>query len=105
MSYNLEYYNQSSRYLRNIDVIKYQGGLKIPSLFIHVKFISNDIESYYTVAANEVSRLDLISYKLYGTVDFWWAIAIANYIEFPELAPAEGEVLAIPSTQAIQRYL
>ena len=105
MGYNIEYFNPTSRYLRNIDVVKYPNGLKVPSIFSDVKFISDDIESNYTVAPNEAGRLDLVSFKQYGSVDFWWAIAIANYIEFPENAPATGEVLRIPKTESIQRYL
>ena len=105
MSYNIDYFISSSRYLRNVDVFNFSNGLKVPSLLNSIKFISDDIESYYTTASNDVNRLDLISYKLYGTVDFWWAIAAANYIEIPQDSPIEGEVLAIPSSQAIQRYL
>jgi len=104
MSYNIDFYSSTSRFLRNVDVLKFKNGMKIPSLLEQIKFISDDIESYYTVAANEVRRLDLISFKLFGSVDFWWAIAAANYIEVPQDSPEEGEVLAIPSYSAIQRY-
>jgi len=104
MSYNISYFSSSSRYLRNIDVLKFRNGMKIPSLLSSIKFISDDIESYYTVAPNEVNRLDLISFKLYGTVDYWWALAAANYIEVPYDSPKEGETIAVPSSSAIQRY-
>lgn len=51
-------------------------------------------DSYYTVDAGYENRLDLISYMVYGTVHYWYIIAIANDIMNPLDVPA-GTVLRI----------
>ena len=48
-----------------------------------------------TVLANESSRLDLVSYRVYNTPVNWWIIARFNSIINPETAVA-GTKLKIP---------
>jgi len=106
---NLNYYNNVSRYYKNLDVttIKSLKGtmLDIPLMFKQVKFTNNDIQMYYTVSDSEAGRMDLISFKVYGNTKLWWAIAIANQIEDSLVEPVSGKTLKIPSPTAIKRWL
>lgn len=63
------------------------------------KFLS-DQDTYYTVERQDERRLDLISYKYYRTVNYWWIILLANSIYDP-FNVRTGDVLRIPSPQVI----
>jgi len=51
---------------------------------------------YYRVVDSDIPDAGLISYKVYGTVDFWWILLLVNNIDnpFTELTP--GLLLTIP---------
>lgn len=53
--------------------------------------------TYYRVKSIDTYRPDMISYKCYGTVEYWWLILLVNGIDdgFTELQP--GMVLTIPN--------
>ena len=53
--------------------------------------------AYYRVVGGDVMRPDLISYKCYGTSDFWWVIMLVNKIDNPLVDIVEGQVLTIPN--------
>ncbi len=55
-----------------------------------------DVDIYHEVGPGETSRLDLISFEYYGTVDYWWLIAEANDIYFPLTDVVAGMTLRIP---------
>ena len=60
------------------------------------KFIDESAEdNFFTVTESEENRLDLVSYSYYGTPNYWWVIAIANYIIDPFNVPV-GTNLRIP---------
>jgi len=59
---------------------------------------------YYRVTASDVLRPDLISYKVYGTVDFWWIILLLNNIENPFVELEEGMVLKVPNKLDIYEF-
>ena len=61
---------------------------------LEIKESVNDV--FHQVMPEEEGRLDLISYKYYGTVLLWWVIAKVSLIEDP-LTVKAGEVLRIPS--------
>jgi len=63
------------------------------------EFLS-DQDTYYTVERQDERRLDLISYKHYRTVNYWWIILLANSIYDP-FGVRTGDVLRIPSPQVI----
>jgi len=105
MPFNLDYYSRDSRYLKNITIKPTSNGTKIPLLFEKITFLSKDIEYYYTVAANEAGRIDLIAYKLYGDSHFWWVLARANNVSDFTSRPVASEVLAVPSFSAIKNYI
>lgn len=52
-------------------------------------------DTLYTVKSGEEGRLDLISYKFYGTPFLWWLIAYASNIVDP-ISVSVGTVLRIP---------
>ena len=58
----------------------------------------------YTDVGGVVSygcRLDLISYKVYGTSIYWWIIAYVNHIKSPLTELRLGQNLKIPKMGAI----
>lgn len=44
-----------------------------------------------------VNRYDLISYDMYGIVDMWWFVALANSVMDPFDDSIVGEQLVIPN--------
>lgn len=50
----------------------------------------------YTVTIADIGRLDLIAWKYYNSVDWWWVIAYYNSIVNPLVDMVEGQVLRIP---------
>lgn len=59
-------------------------------------FTMNYKPAYYRVINSDLMRPDLISWKCYGTVEFWWIIMVVNNIENPLTDLSEGQVLTIP---------
>lgn len=102
------YYNSSSRYKKNMEVININLNSKtlaFPLMLGDIKFTAKDIQSYYNVQENEAGRLDLIAGRMYNNPSFWWAIALANNIEDALTEPIAGTSLKIPSINAINRYI
>ena len=62
--------------------------------------LSNFIPSYpvslYQVTQNDLLSPDLISYKAYGTSDFWWVIMLINGLDNPFTDLQIGMVLTLP---------
>jgi hypothetical protein len=52
---------------------------------------------YYRVKDEDQMRLDLVSYKMYGSTDFWWIIGVINNVENPLIDIVPGMLLKIPS--------
>jgi len=52
--------------------------LDIANLPTADRLMRNAKINYITVGARHQSRLDLLSYDLYGTSNFWWALLILN---------------------------
>lgn len=52
---------------------------------------------YYRIRLSDLLRPDMISYKCYGVVDFWWVILLVNGIDNPFTDLKEGDLLVIPS--------
>lgn len=60
--------------------------------------------TYYRVKEEDIMRLDLISYKAYRTVDYWWLIGVVNKIENPFTDVAVGDLLMIPNILDIYAF-
>lgn len=57
--------------------------------------IPNRISDIY-ILPNETDRLDLLAYKYYGDVRYWWIIAQANHLGKGSLSVKPGVRLRIP---------
>ena len=66
-----------------------------------VKFKVSETDLYHRVEDSEENRIDMISYKYYGSVYLWWIIAIANGILDPLLEIASGDTLRIPDISTV----
>jgi hypothetical protein len=53
--------------------------------------------SFYQVTGADLMRPDMISYKNYGTVNYWWIILFINGIADPFYDMHVGDILIIPS--------
>ncbi len=60
------------------------------------KFVMNYNPLYYRVTSADLMRPDIISYRCYGVVDFWWIILLVNDIENAFTDLYEGQILKIP---------
>lgn len=56
----------------------------------------------FQVTAPLAGRLDLISYQLYSTVDYWWIIQKVNGIIHPVYDVYESRILKVPSPSAME---
>ena len=60
--------------------------------------------TFYRVTDADLSRPDLISYQIYGTVDYWWIICHLNRIHNPFIDIKIGQMLAIPNVLDIFEF-
>ncbi len=68
------------------------------------KFIMNYEVDYYLVSEIDLMRPDMISYKNYGTVNYWWVICLVNNIFNPFNDLYVGQQLKIPNVQDIYEF-
>lgn len=82
-------------------VIDGQTGLPIEEFdFLHnslSNFTMNYNPQYYTVSEADILRPDMISFKNYGTVTYWWLICYVNEIHDPYNELTVGQLLIIPN--------
>ena len=52
---------------------------------------------YYRIVEEDIMRPDLISYKIYGTIKFWWLIMMFNNIHDVFHEMEVGALIKIPS--------
>jgi len=67
---------------------------------IEIKEDASDI--FITVTQEYAQRPDLVSFSVYGTVEYWWVIYEFNNIKDPLFGLKRGQILRIP---AIERVL
>ena len=60
--------------------------------------------SFYTVVETDLLRPDLISYKVYSKVVYWWIIMKVNNIEDPFNDLEAGTSLVIPNVLDVEEY-
>ncbi len=60
--------------------------------------------TYYRIKEEDLMRLDLVSYKAYQTVDYWWLIGVVNQIENPLLDMVVGDLLKLPNILDIYQF-
>lgn len=59
---------------------------------------------YYMVNEEELMRPDLISYRNYGTVRYWWLLMVVNGIFDPLTQLKVGQRLVIPNILDIYEF-
>ena len=60
---------------------------------------------YYSVESDDVQRPDLISLKLYGTIDFWWLLMKFNGVDDVWNELYVGQVLKVPDVRDFTQYV
>jgi hypothetical protein len=68
------------------------------------KFTMNYDVGYYLVMETDLMRPDMISYKNYGTVNYWWIICLVNNIFDPFNDLFIGQQLKIPNALDIFEF-
>ena len=61
------------------------------------RFVMNYPVSYYQITESDTMRPDLISFRVYQTVDYWWIILYVNDIEDPLNDIVSGTIIKIPN--------
>lgn len=67
-------------------------------------FVMNYPVSYYRTVQEDLGRPDLISYKVYQTVEYWWLICYVNDIENVFSDIVVGELYQIPNVLDIYSF-
>lgn len=62
------------------------------------RFTINYPVRYYRIQEEDIMRPDLISYKAYQSVSYWWLIAFINNINNPFTDMEVGNLIKIPNT-------
>lgn len=62
-------------------------------------------DTFVTVDARYLGRLDLMAHDKLGTSELWWVIALANSIDLLPAGAALGVSLRVPSRVAVKNYL
>lgn len=94
--------NPHSRY-NKLDRIRYEDGVEIIETADRIVIPRTTEDKYYTVLAGEEGRADIISNKMYGTPQLYWAILVASDISDP-MALKPGDKLRIPPLGLIMSY-
>jgi hypothetical protein len=79
---------------------------------IEFDFISQKIKNfkvkrpvqYYVIKIQDIQRPDMLSLKLYGSMDYWWFIGITNQIYdwWNDIVP--GNVISYPDIRDIEEW-
>jgi len=72
-----------------------------PTLYPKIPLRDDDIYIF----SRESEKLEHISYRFYGTPEYWWVIARANNISKGSIFLEPGKQLRIPQSTSIQEIL
>lgn len=87
----------------NTEIIDEKAELDFLNTYIS-KFQMTYQPIYYRVSEDDLMRPDMISYKVYGTVKYWWLIMAVNDIFNPLLDLYVGQRLIIPNIVDIYEF-
>jgi hypothetical protein len=59
-------------------------------------------DQYHKISAGEEGRWDLLSYRYYRTVLYWWVVCLANNLSNPLIIIPAGETVRIPDIDALR---
>ena len=95
---NPKKYNYVNRYGNTRRIVSEDGTIFYETVS-NYKITESNEDSYITV--ENMPRLDIISYNMYGNSSYWWMIAMANNIldAFEEIP--NGTVLRIPNIASV----
>ena len=68
------------------------------------KFTIRNTPRYIRTLASDVQRPDLLSWKSYDTVKYWWLVLLSNNIENPLEDIVEGVRYVLPSILDIYKF-
>ncbi len=72
--------------------------------FYRIVIPKSDTDIYYVVEKGYENRLDLIAYKHYGHVNYWWVIADVN-LHMDAFIIKTGTILRIPTKTEVDKVL
>ncbi len=101
--------NVQSRYNRTnfCDRVNPNGVSEIDMLSLSLNFSlfeNNNGYTYYYITADDLLRPDLLSLRLYGTMDYWWIISSFNHIEDWWNDVTLGMRISVPNLIDIQNF-
>lgn len=88
-------YKNNSRYTNLRQLYDDKKGVYFHETWVQKFVDESPNDNFFTVTESEKNRLDIVSYSYYGTPNYWWVIAMANYIIDPFDVPV-GTNLRIP---------
>lgn len=68
------------------------------------RFVTNYPVQYYRISQDDIMRPDLISYKAYGSVKYWWLVCYLNDIHDPFNDMTVGDLIKIPNILDIYSF-
>ncbi len=68
------------------------------------KFSMKNIPQYIRTGVNDIQRPDLLSYKSYFSVKFWWLILLVNNVKNPLEDIEEGVKYVLPNVLDIYSF-
>ena len=68
------------------------------------RFTMNYPVQYYRLTGSDLLRPDLISYKAYNTVKYWWLICFVNKVQDPFSDLTVGKLMTIPNILDIYEF-
>ena len=68
------------------------------------KFVTKYDTSSYRVNEADLQRPDLISYRIYGTVKYWWLVLSYNGISNPFTELETGDIIQLPNILDIYNF-
>ena len=62
-------------------------------------------QKFYEVTEADIARPDLMSYKLYNKVNYWWILLKFNGIQDPWNDLEVGQILNVPAQNDIEEFV
>jgi hypothetical protein len=72
---------------------------------VEIDFLDHNLSKFsprykttkYRVNETDLQRPDLISYRVYGTVNYWWIVLVFNGIQNPFTEIEVGDIINLPN--------
>lgn len=97
-------FKRTSRYARR-EIKTDRDGKQFITLKEPLNLQPAEGDIYVTITEELVQRPDLISFKAYGTTEYWWVIYEFNNISDPLFELTTGQILRIPRLARVQAAL